>query len=72
MSTINVAIPEIMRYFQTDLDSVQWTITGFILATGIIAPITGSLGDRYKGIRFVEANLYECNFQYFNNLLERT
>ncbi|HDR7392207.1 MULTISPECIES: DHA2 family efflux MFS transporter permease subunit [Bacillus cereus group] len=48
MSTINVAIPEIMRYFQTDLDSVQWTITGFILATGIIAPITGSLGDRYS------------------------
>lgn len=48
MSTINVAIPEIMRYFQTDLDSVQWTITGFILATGIIAPITGFLGDRYS------------------------
>jgi len=48
MSTINVAIPEIMRYFQTDLGSVQWTITGFILATGIIAPVTGSLGDRYS------------------------
>ncbi|MFJ7765832.1 DHA2 family efflux MFS transporter permease subunit [Bacillus toyonensis] len=48
MSTINVAIPEIMKYFQADLDSVQWTITGFILATGIIAPITGCLGDRYS------------------------
>ncbi|EOO99147.1 hypothetical protein II1_05443 [Bacillus cereus MC118] len=48
MSTINVAIPEIMRYFQTDLGSVQWTLTGFILATGIIAPITGYLGDRYS------------------------
>lgn len=48
MSTINVAIPEIMKYFQADLDSVQWTITGFILATGIIAPITGCLGDGYS------------------------
>lgn len=48
MSTINVAIPEIMRYFQTNLDTVQWTLTGFILATGIIAPITGFLGDRYS------------------------
>ncbi len=48
MSTINVAIPEIMSYFQTNLGSVQWTLTGFILATGIIAPITGYLGDRYS------------------------
>lgn len=48
MSTINVAIPEIMRNFQTDLNSVQWTLTGFILATGIIAPITGYLGDKFS------------------------
>lgn len=48
ISTINVAVPAIMEYFHTDLGSVQWTLTGFILATGIIAPITGYLGDRYS------------------------
>jgi len=48
MSTINVAIPAIMEYFHTDLGSVQWALTDFILATGIIAPITGYLGERYS------------------------
>ncbi|MGZ4163640.1 MAG: DHA2 family efflux MFS transporter permease subunit [Tumebacillaceae bacterium] len=47
MSMINVAIPNLMSHFQTDLDSVQWTLTGFMLATGIIAPVTGYLGDRF-------------------------
>ncbi|MEK8127761.1 DHA2 family efflux MFS transporter permease subunit [Paenibacillus filicis] len=48
MSTINVAIPVLMREFQTDLGMVQWTLTGFMLATGIISPITGYLGDKFS------------------------
>ncbi|WP_159887380.1 DHA2 family efflux MFS transporter permease subunit [Paenibacillus puerhi] len=48
MSTINVAIPVLMHEFQTDLGMVQWTLTGFMLATGIISPITGYLGDRFS------------------------
>ncbi|WP_072331866.1 MULTISPECIES: DHA2 family efflux MFS transporter permease subunit [unclassified Paenibacillus] len=48
MSTINVAIPVLMKEFQTDLGMVQWTLTGFMLATGIISPITGYLGDRFS------------------------
>lgn len=46
MTTINVAIPVLIQDLQTDLQSVQWTLTGFMLATGIIAPMTGYLGDR--------------------------
>lgn len=48
ISTINVALPVLMTDFQTDLSTVQWTLTGFMLATGIIAPITGYLGDRFS------------------------
>ncbi|MGF7030265.1 EmrB/QacA subfamily drug resistance transporter [Paenibacillus mucilaginosus] len=48
VSTINVAIPVLMEDFGTGLDMVQWTLTGFMLATGIIAPITGYLGDRFS------------------------
>lgn len=48
VSTINVAIPILMRDFHTDLSTVQWTLTGFMLSTGIIAPITGYLGDRFS------------------------
>ncbi|MCP1312234.1 DHA2 family efflux MFS transporter permease subunit [Paenibacillus tyrfis] len=47
-SSINVAIPILMQDFNTDLNTVQWTLTGFMLATGVIAPITGYLGDRFS------------------------
>jgi EmrB/QacA subfamily drug resistance transporter len=47
-STINIAIPVLMEHFHADLSSMQWTITGFLLATGTIAPITGYLGERFS------------------------
>src|SRR4051812_48012350 len=45
-STINVALPVLMSHFETNLSSAQWAVTGFMLATGIIAPIVGYLGDK--------------------------
>lgn len=51
-STINVALPVLMSHFETNLSSAQWAVTGFMLATGIIAPIVGYLGDKlsYKNL----------------------
>ncbi|WP_337950984.1 MDR family MFS transporter [Paenibacillus sp. HWE-109] len=48
MSTINIAIPILSEHFQTDLSKIQWTITGFMLASGTIAPITGYFGERFS------------------------
>ncbi|MBP1995872.1 DHA2 family efflux MFS transporter permease subunit [Paenibacillus eucommiae] len=48
ISTINIAIPILTERFQADLNLMQWTITGFMLATGTIAPITGYLGERFS------------------------
>lgn len=48
MSTINVAIPVLMTHFDSELSTIQWTITGFMLATGTIAPLTGYLGERFS------------------------
>ncbi|MCZ8517135.1 DHA2 family efflux MFS transporter permease subunit [Paenibacillus filicis] len=48
ISTINVALPVLMKDFNAGLDTVQWTLTGFMLATGVIAPVTGYLGDRFS------------------------
>lgn len=48
MSTINIAIPILSEHFHTDLSKIQWTITGFMLASGTIAPITGYLGERFS------------------------
>ncbi|WP_028973871.1 DHA2 family efflux MFS transporter permease subunit [Spirochaeta cellobiosiphila] len=47
-STVNIAIPNFMAAFNSSLDMVRWTITGFMLATGIIAPITCYLGERFS------------------------
>ncbi|WNQ12056.1 DHA2 family efflux MFS transporter permease subunit [Paenibacillus aurantius] len=57
MSTINIAIPVLMQEFHTDLTTIQWTITGFMLAMGTIAPVTGFLGDRFSYKRLYLASL---------------
>lgn len=45
--SLNVALPGFMDLFHTNLNTVQWLMTGFILATGIIAPLCGYLGNRF-------------------------
>lgn len=45
-STINIALPALMEHFNTTLDTVKWSTTGFMLATGIVAPITCFLGEK--------------------------
>lgn len=47
-STINIALPVLMDHFNTSLDTVKWSMTGFMLATGIIAPITCYLGEKFS------------------------
>jgi len=48
ISSINVAIPALMEHFQTELSLIQWTITGFMLAMGITAPLAGYAGERFS------------------------
>ncbi|MBO0996403.1 DHA2 family efflux MFS transporter permease subunit [Bacillus sp. SD075] len=43
--SLNVSLPGFMDIFDTDLTTVQWLMTGFTLATGIIAPLCGYLGN---------------------------
>ncbi len=47
-STITIALPELQRYFAADLSLLQWTLTGFMLAMGTSAPLTGYLGGRFS------------------------
>ncbi len=45
--SLNVSLPGFMDIFDTDLTTVQWLMTGFTLATGLIAPLCGYLGNRF-------------------------
>lgn len=47
-STINIALPSLMIHFNTTLDTLKWSMTGFMLATGISAPITCYLGEKFS------------------------
>ncbi|MDF2721267.1 MAG: major facilitator transporter, partial [Paenibacillus sp.] len=47
-TTINVAFPIFMKHFNAELNDVQWLMTGFLLATGVVAPVVGYFGDRWS------------------------
>ncbi|MFF2091542.1 MDR family MFS transporter [Paenibacillus sp. NPDC058174] len=47
-TTINIAVPLLMDHFNTGLGTMQWMVTGFMLATGVTAPLTGYLGGRFS------------------------
>lgn len=54
-STINIAIPYLADNLNTNLDIVKWTITGFMLAMGITAPLAAFIGERisYKKLYII-------------------
>ena len=45
-SIVNVALPTIMAKFNAGISSVQWIATAYLLALGVIVPLSGWLGDR--------------------------
>ena len=48
-ASINLALEILTDHFgRHDISSVQWTLTGFMLAMGTTAPIAGYLGERFS------------------------
>ncbi|UNK19500.1 DHA2 family efflux MFS transporter permease subunit [Paenibacillus sp. N3/727] len=47
--SLNVSLPGFIGIFDTELRTVQWIITGFSLACGMITPVSGYLCDRFGG-----------------------
>jgi EmrB/QacA subfamily drug resistance transporter len=47
ISVINVAIPTIQNEFGVTIRDVQWVITGYALAEGVVVPLSAWLGDRF-------------------------
>lgn len=44
---VNVALPTFGRVFESSLQSLQWIITGYMLASAAVIPLSGWLSDRY-------------------------
>lgn len=45
-STINIALPYLMKTFNTDLDTTKWAVTGFMLTMGTTAPMAAFIGEK--------------------------
>lgn len=48
---VNVALETLAHDFSTGLSTIQWVITGYMLAMGTVIPLTGWAVDRFGGRR---------------------
>ncbi|TDD20794.1 DHA2 family efflux MFS transporter permease subunit [Actinomadura sp. KC06] len=48
---VNVALDTLGRDFDTGLSTIQWVVTGYMLAMGTVIPLTGWAVDRFGGRR---------------------
>lgn len=48
MTNINIALPSLMIFFDTDMASVQWIVVSYMLATGLIMPACGYFMDKFS------------------------
>jgi len=46
---VNIAIDQLTKDFNTTLDTIQWAITGYVLALAIAVPVSGWLMNKFNG-----------------------
>ncbi|REK71401.1 DHA2 family efflux MFS transporter permease subunit [Paenibacillus paeoniae] len=46
-TVVNNAIPKLVTYFDTDLKTIQWTVTGYTLALSAVIPLAGWMTDKF-------------------------
>jgi DHA2 family multidrug resistance protein len=46
MSTVNVTLPPMMTAFGLNLEQAQWVITAYMIASAVLIPTVGWLGNR--------------------------
>src|SRR5215213_4440930 len=51
-SIVNVALPDMMGNLGASLDEIAWVTTGYILASVIVIPLTGWLGEFFGRKRY--------------------
>ncbi|MEC3615155.1 MDR family MFS transporter [Bacillus stercoris] len=46
---VNIAIDKLNKDFSTTLDTIQWSITGYVLALAIAVPVSGWFMNKFNG-----------------------
>lgn len=47
-SLMSVAVNKLVAVFGSDFNTIQWTITGYTLASAMVIPLSGYLSDRFS------------------------
>lgn len=64
-SIVNVALPDMMGNLGASLDEIAWVSTGYILASVIVIPLTGWLGDFLGRNRYFVGSVVLFTFSSF-------
>src|SRR6266702_141670 len=57
LTIVNVAIPTLGRDFNTSISTIQWVLTGYMLAFASVIPLTGWASERFGAKRVWIASL---------------
>src|SRR6266540_1832494 len=57
MSILDVAIPTLGRDYHTSISTIQWVVTGYMLAFASVIPLTGWASERFGAKRVWIASL---------------
>ncbi|AWB45527.1 MFS transporter [Paenibacillus sp. CAA11] len=56
-TVVNVAIPTLVNYFDTSLQTIQWSVTAYTLALSAVIPLAGWLSDKFQPKRVFLASI---------------
>src|SRR3546814_15756419 len=48
ITILSVSVPRLAEELNSDASTVTWVVTGPLLASGVVGPPKGKLGDRYR------------------------
>ena len=56
-SSVNIAFPDITRYFEISIDSIQWVVICYVLTYSSLMLVFGKLGDLFGHRRIFRIGL---------------
>jgi len=56
-SIVNVSLPHMQGAFSASIDEITWVLTSYLIANGIVIPMTGWLSSRYGRKRYFVASI---------------
>ena len=57
-SIVNVALPHMQGSFSASVDEIAWVLTSYLVANGIMIPITGWISSRFGRKRYFMMSVF--------------